>query len=145
MTTDAPGRFRPGQSGNPAGRPRGSGLAAETRELIAAAAPEIVAKLVEKSKEGDTSAARLLLERFVPAIKPTEEPALIELGEGTLTDRGKAVIDAIGAGEISPSQGAALLSALGALVKLQEADDIERRIGALEAKQTLKGRRDGST
>jgi len=38
-----------------------------------------------------------------------------------------------------------LLSALGALVKLQEADDIERRIGALEAKQTLKGRRDGST
>jgi len=41
-----------------------------------------------------------------------------------LTDKGKAVMNAIGAGEISPGQGAAMLSALGALVKIQEADEL---------------------
>jgi hypothetical protein len=106
--------------------------------LIAAAAPDIIAKLVERSKEGDTSAARLLLERYAPAIKPSEEPVPIELGDGTLTDKGKAVMNAIGAGEISPGQGAAMLSALGALVKIQEADELERRVAALETQRTVK-------
>jgi hypothetical protein len=110
-------------------------LAAETRALIAAAAPEIVAKLVERSKEGDTSAARLLLERFAPAIKPTEEPVPIDLGPGTLTEQGHAVMRAVSNGELAPSQGAALLSALATLVKLVEADDLERRIAALEARR----------
>ena len=138
MTLEIPTRFKPGQSGNPAGRRPGTGLAAEIRALIAAAAPDIIAKLVERSKEGDTSAARLLLERYAPAIKPSEEPVPIELGDGTLTDKGKAVMNAIGAGEISPGQGAAMLSALGALVKIQEADELERRIAALETQRTVK-------
>jgi hypothetical protein len=137
MTMEIRSRFKPGQSGNPAGRRPGSGLAAETRALIAAAAPEIIAKLVERSKEGDTSAARLLLERFAPAIKPSEDPVTIDLGPGTLTEQGHAVMRAVSNGDLAPSQGAALLGALGTLGKLTEADELERRIAALEAHQKI--------
>ena len=54
---------------------------------ISITAPEIIAKLVEKSKEGDVGAARLLLERFAPATKPTEEQTSLDLGDGTLTEK----------------------------------------------------------
>ena len=58
---------------------------------ISITAPEIIAKLVEKSKEGDVGAARLLLERFAPATKPTEEQTSLDLGDGTLTEKGHAI------------------------------------------------------
>ena len=58
----------------------------------------------------------------------------LTLPDGTLTEQGRAVIASIRDGELSPTQGATLLTALGALAKLTEADDLERRIAALEAK-----------
>ena len=127
-------QFQPGQSGNPAGRPPGSGITGKARAIIAAAVPEILAKLVDQAKGGDVAAARILMERVVPALKPGEEAIPIDLGSGSLTERGEAVMQAVAAGEISTSQGAALLSGLGTLVNLTEADDIKRRLGELEAR-----------
>ena len=61
----AAGRYLPGTSGNPRGRPRGSGrgLAARLDRLVAAAAEGIVAGLVERAKAGDADAAAVLLRR----------------------------------------------------------------------------------
>jgi hypothetical protein len=130
--------WRPGQSGNPAGRPRGSGEVAKARALIAKSIedkiPALITKLAERALEGDTGAARLLLERIIPPMKQTEEATPIELGPGSLTEQGESVLQAIAGGAIAPSQGAAVLAALGALSKLREGDELERRIAALEAK-----------
>ena len=52
------GRWKPGESGNPAGRRPGSGKVAELRESIAEHIPEIVSRLVEAAKGGDVGAAR---------------------------------------------------------------------------------------
>jgi hypothetical protein len=126
--------FPKGVSGNPSGRPSGSSKVAKLREQIAAQVPEIVSKLIEAARGGDVSAARLLLERAVPAVKPIEQTAPIHLPTGTLTDRGEAILAAIAAGDLSPSQGAQLLASLGSLAKAIEIDEIERRIKALEAR-----------
>jgi hypothetical protein len=78
-------------------------------------------------------AARLLLERVIPPLKATEEAALLALPDGTLTEQGRAVLGAVAAGKLAPGQGAALLASLGTLAKLAEADELTRRIEALES------------
>lgn len=131
-------RFKPGQSGNPAGRKPGEGKIAKLRAEISLHVPAIIAKLAEKALEGDTSAARLLLERAIPPSKPTEEATAFDLPSGSLTDQGKAVLDAVSRGELATGQGSALLSALGNLAKLVELDEMDKRLRALEqrAEQT---------
>ncbi len=57
-----PGRWKAGESGNPKGRPAGTGKVAEMRAAIAAHVPELLKALVVKALEGDVGAARLLLE-----------------------------------------------------------------------------------
>lgn len=70
--------FAPGQSGNPAGRPRGAkssfkllefGGAAFTGEDLA----EVIAKLFEKAKAGDLRAIEMILDRTIPKIRPAVE------------------------------------------------------------------------
>ena len=58
------GRWKPGQSGNPKGRPPGqgeAGTAAKLRRAIAEHVPAIVERLVDQAMGGDVGACRLLL------------------------------------------------------------------------------------
>jgi len=130
-----------GKSGNPRGRRPGSGEVARLRTAIGEHVQPIIERLVAAALQGDTGAARLLLERVCPPLKATEEPARLALPDGSLTEQGRAVLGAVAAGTLAPGQGAALLASLGTLAKLQEADELERRIAALEGK----GRPDDET
>jgi hypothetical protein len=126
-------QWRPGQSGNPAGKPKGAGRFAALRESIANHVPEIIERLAPQAKEGDGLAARLLLERVYPAMKAVEQAQSIELpSEGTLTDKGNAVLSAVAAGYLAPSQGAALIGAIGSLARVAEIDELASRVAALE-------------
>ena len=125
--------WKAGQSGNPAGRKPGTGAVAKIRASMAEHVPALVAVLLERAMAGDIGAARLLLERTVAPLKAAEQSAPLALPAGTLTEQGRAVIAAVASGELAPSQGAALLSSLGTLAKLTEADELARRIDALEA------------
>lgn len=127
-----PGRWKPGESGNPGGRAPGTGEVAKLRASIAEHLPDIIAKLVESAKTGDAGSARLLLERVLPPIKATEQAVLIDMPEGALSDQGRAVLMAAGAGDLAPGQAAQLLAGLGSLAKLIETDELARRIKALE-------------
>lgn len=136
-----PGRWTKGQSGNPRGRKPGSGVTQQLRASIAQHVPDIVSKLVEQAKEGDTQAARLLLERVLPPVKQQEEAVSFDLPEGTLSEQGAAVIRAAGDGEIAPSQATQMLTGLAAFAKLKEVDELERRLEALEAAASRKAPR----
>lgn len=133
-----PHAWKPGQSGNPAGRAPGSGEVAKLRTAIASHVPALVAVLVERALGGDVGAARVLLERVIPPVKAAEEAAPLAMPDGTLTEQGKAVLQAVAAGDLAPGQGAALLASLGTLAKLTETDELARRIGALEERATAK-------
>ena len=124
--------WQPGRSGNPAGRKPGTGKVGKLREAIAADLPEIIRNLVQQAKGGDTAAARLLIERVLPALKPIELPAPVALGGASLTEQGQAVITAAGAGDLTPGQAAQLLAGLGSLAKLIETDELAARVAALE-------------
>lgn len=134
MTTKRPGRWKPGESGNPKGRARGSGDIGKLRQSIAEHVPDIIAKLVQAATAGDAASARLLLERVIPPIKAAELPAPMDLPDGSLAEQGRAVLAAAGTGDLAPGQAAQLLAGLGALAKLIETDELAARIAALEAK-----------
>ncbi|MDO9011200.1 MAG: DUF5681 domain-containing protein [Gallionella sp.] len=127
------GRWKEGESGNPNGRKPGTGAVAKLRESIAAHLPEIITQLVIKAKEGDAQAARLLLERVLPPMKAIEQPVELSLPDGEgMTAQGVAIVQAVAAGILAPGQGAALLTGLGALARIKEIDELEKRITQLE-------------
>lgn len=129
------GRWKAGQSGNPAGRRPGAGDAARLRAAIAAHVPDIVMQLVAKAKGGDVAASRLLLERVVPPLRPADESFELALPQGTFTEQGRAVLDAASAGDIPIEQAHALIGGLAGLARLREADELAARVSALEAVQ----------
>lgn len=127
------GRWQVGESGNPHGRKPGTGKVAQLREGIAHHLPEIIEQMVVKAKEGDVQAARLLLERVIPQVKPVEQSIQINLpANADLSTQGQSIIQAIADGALAPSPGSALLTSLGTLARIKELDELERRLTALE-------------
>ena len=128
---DEKGRFIPGSSGNPDGRPR---KADELRRLLAEGADEAAQAVLEAAKGGDMHACRLVLERLVPAVRPAHQPVSFDLDPvASLSDQARQILSAAAQGELPTDQAKALLDALAALVRVVELDEIQRRLDALEA------------
>jgi hypothetical protein len=131
-------RFEAGVSGNPSGRPKGTvKTSAKTdtlREALLAYAPGILNELVKAAKAGDIQAAKLVLERCIPALKPTEPPIQFDgINEAlTLIQQGEAVLAAIADGHITPGQGQTMMNALTAQARLIETGELLERVATLE-------------
>ena len=139
MTGKPKSRWKPGETGNPKGRPPGQSEITRLRASLAGDVPEILAGLVLAAKGGDIQAARLILERVLPPVKAIEQPVPIQLPDGgTLTAKASAVLSAAAAGELAPTQAAQLIAALGTLAKITELDELTARITSLEEKQSVK-------
>lgn len=133
MTTKThPSGWQPGQSGNPKGRPPGTGVVARMRSDLAEHIPIIVDSLVARAVAGDNGAARLILERVMPPLKPIEPSQSVSIPSGGLADQGRAVVASVATGELAIGQGASLLSAIGSLARVVEVDELIRRVEALE-------------
>ena len=136
MTTRKPpaAAWKPGQSGNPKARPAGTGEVGKLRAAIAKRVPDLLDAMLAKALDGDVGAARLLLERAIAPLKAIEQTQALALPDGTLTAQGRAVLRSVADGVLAPSQGAALLGAIGTLARVTELDELESRIAALEAR-----------
>ena len=122
-----------GQSGNPTGRKPGTGKVDRLRKKLEAHVPEVLDALVAKAKEGDTAASKLLLDRVLPTLKPIEQTVSVPMGE-TFSESGQTVLQAVGAGQIPPSQATQLLQAIGMLARVTEVEELARRLEDLEGK-----------
>ena len=71
-------KFLPDQSGNPNGRPKGTGTIAKLREAIQDEIPEIINALVVAAKSGDVSAAKILIDKVIPTLRPVNSPHFSE-------------------------------------------------------------------
>jgi hypothetical protein len=117
--------FAKGQSGNPAGKPRGARnkatLAAEA--LFDGEAEQLSRKAIEMALGGDATALRLCLERVLPA----RRERLVHFNLPPLTkvsDSGAAlaaIVAAVAGGELTPGEAGELTKLVGAFVKAIEA------------------------
>ena len=127
--------WQPGESGNPAGRPAGSkDKRTALRALLEPHANDLVTKVVEMAKAGDTTALRICIDRLIPPAKARDEPIELPLADGSLAEKGERVLAALGDGLIAPEVATAILQGIAAQARIIEVDEIEKRLTALEAK-----------
>ena len=124
-------KFQAGQSGNPKGRPKDKTPATLLRKSIADDMPDIISKLVELAKDGDVQAAKVLLDRVCPPLKPQAVPISVPVN-GTLSEQGDEIIKATLAGQIPPDIGAQLITALSNQGKLLELQELTERLQRIE-------------
>ncbi|MGU5767968.1 DUF5681 domain-containing protein [Aeromonas allosaccharophila] len=129
------GRFKAGQSGNPAGRPRGA--LSPAMKLIKQASPAVLQQVIAQAIDGDMQAAALILARGVPALKATLEPVILMTGQEykamNTAERAEAIMGAALSGTVPPDVAKQLLESLGACANIAEWADLAERIEALEA------------
>ncbi len=134
MNREGSSRWRPGVSGNPAGRRPGTGKVQALRTQIESLVPEIIQTMAQKALEGDVGAARLLLERAIPPLKPSEPLQGFELPPGGSAAQAKAILAQGASGGLSVSQVAQLFGAISVLGRLVEVEALEARLAALESR-----------
>ena len=128
-----PNQWRPGVSGNPRGRPKGSSTITRMRESLVGDVKEILDALVVSAKAGDSQAARLVLERVLPPLKGVELPVTLSMPQGgSLTQQASFVLQAAAGGQIALSQASQMIGALATMARLVEVDELAQRITALE-------------
>ena len=131
MTTDT--KFKPGQSGNPKGKPKGAkDKRTAYRELFENDSEDLIKKVIELAKAGDTTCLKMCIDRIVSPYRARDQVITLDDISGTLTEKGEKIIEAMGNGELSPSDTASMLTALAAQVKIVEVDKLIKRIEKLE-------------
>lgn len=124
----------PGQSGNPAGRPKGAKN--KKTALVEAFENEgsaIARKVIEAALAGDMTAANLVLQRLSPPLRARSEKVQFELTpDAPLTTQAQEILSAVAAGDVDPSTGKLLIDAISAFAGIKQVDDLEARLAALE-------------
>ena len=132
-------RFKPGQSGNPKGKPPGTRHKATmaAQLLLDGEGEALTRKAVEMALDGDMAALRLCLERLLPPSR--ERPVSLDLPD-TSTSEGidkaiGAILKAVSEGKLLPGEGTVLSRILETRRKALETYELEQRIVALEKKK----------
>jgi hypothetical protein len=133
------GRFQPGQSGNPAGKPAGARhkVTRAVEALLEGQHAALTQKAIDLALQGDGPALRLCLDRIAPVRKDaplTFELPPITTAADTVT-ASSSLMAAVAGGEVTPDEAGRVMALLTAHRSLVEASEIERRLEALEAKQ----------
>jgi hypothetical protein len=130
--------WKPGQSGNPAGKPHGTRNRATQMVLamMGDGAEEITKAVIDAARGGDLAAARLVIDRLAPPMR--ERPVSIDLPDtGTPEGIGKAqqaILQSVAGGDITPGEGTAISAIVEAHRRALETQELSARIAALEEK-----------
>lgn len=128
--------WQPGQSGNPAGKPRGARNRASLmiEAILESGAREVTEAVIEAAKGGDTAAARLVLERLLSPVR--ERPIRLDLpsieAATGIAQAQQAVLDAVAAGDLTPGEGDTVAGILESRRRALETVVLEERIALLE-------------
>ena len=129
--------FQPGNPGKPKGARHKTTLIAEKlaiEKLMEDDAEGVARRVIEAAKDGDMTAARLVLERIYPVRKG--RPVHLDLPEiETVADLPvalSALLSAMGHGEITPEEAAVVANVVEAKRRTLETVELEQRIAALE-------------
>jgi hypothetical protein len=129
-------QFQKGQSGNPAGRPRGALNRATVlaQELLSARVESIAGKLIELAEGGDMRAIRVCMERLMPVIK--HQPIAVELppieNAADSVEAVASIAAAVAAGELTATEAAELAKVVDVYVGALASRGFEERLSKLE-------------
>jgi hypothetical protein len=128
--------FKPGQSGNPAGKPPGAKNRATVlaQALFDGEAESLTRKIIELAKAGDMQALKLCIDRLCPPMKAQSAPVQVEIPvTDNMSDIANSFIKAAAEGRLAPDVAAQMVSAVGTLARVAEVDELKERLIALEA------------
>ena len=132
-------KWKPGQSGNPKGMPKGTRhkITQMAQGMLDGQGEELIRKCVQMAIDCDTAAMRLCIERIIPTQKSatvrfnispmkkaTDLPAVTE-----------AISKAVANGEIDPRAGEQVSRIIERHLKALELSDLEKRLTALEERK----------
>jgi hypothetical protein len=128
--------FRKGESGNPAGRPRGlRNRKTQLAELLLEGEAEtLVGKAVEMALGGDAATMRLCLDRLIAPRRERVVPFALPPIEGAadIAAAMAAIARALAEGTLSPGEALALSQTVDTFIRAIDARDFERRLRRLE-------------
>lgn len=114
--------FQKGASGNPQGRPPGTGTAGKIRALIESRSEDLIAVIIEQALAGCTASQKILLDRTCPVLRSRAEDVQIpNLGVGTPPEKAELVMAGILAGTVTLEDGRHILAALTETIGVQKA------------------------
>ncbi|MGO8915389.1 MAG: DUF5681 domain-containing protein [Stellaceae bacterium] len=132
---DKTGRFRPGASGNPAGRSRGQALVqVQLRKELEKLAPTAIEHLARLVAKGNIIGLRLVLERVLPPPKSGPIAAPLQIDGMTPPEQAAHVVAAMAAGSITLEDALALMSALAGAQRINDSAELAERIREIEAR-----------
>ncbi len=125
------GTFKKGISGNPSGRPKTEHTL--LRQKLAVHGEEVARVVVQAALQGDIQAAKIVLERLCPPLKPSMAPVIITLPENpSIADTARAIIEHVADGQIAPDVAGQLVQAVAAFARVVEIDELATRLNTLE-------------
>jgi hypothetical protein len=134
-------RFKPGQSGNPAGRPRGARNKASmlAQKLMENQTEAVVQTVIDAALTGDMQACKLIVERLLPPAKERAIQADLKLPATITTENAPlvfaAILKATASGGLCPGEGETLQRMMQMYLTAVEYTTLTRRIEELEARQ----------
>lgn len=128
--------FQKGKSGNPSGKPPGTrNKATRAMEtLLDNEAENITRKAIELAKAGDGPALRLCMDRLLPPRRDRHVAFTLPPIEcaADAASASAALLSAVSAGDITPTEATELGKLIESYVKALEASEFEERLARLE-------------